>query len=152
MRFRWLALFPLLYAAAFIAGAAWLLGGEGLAPFVYWQRILVRVLGSAARLDQERHGVHAEPGDAELQVEAHAPAHFREHVRVGHERVHGSGMRGAGRARGPETTKARANPVEAPAESSTSTTTVPDSRMPSRSASGSAGRSTRPGRSHPPPV
>lgn len=47
MRFRWLALFPLLFAAAFCAVAWWLLGSEALAPFNYWQRILVRVLGIA---------------------------------------------------------------------------------------------------------
>lgn len=47
MRFRWLALFPLLFAAAFCAAAWWLLGGEALAPFNYWQRILTRVLGIA---------------------------------------------------------------------------------------------------------
>lgn len=50
MRFRWLALFPLLYALVFCAAAAWLLGGEALAPLVYWQRILVRVLGIAGCL------------------------------------------------------------------------------------------------------
>lgn len=47
MRFRWLALFPLLFAAAFFAVAWWLLGSEALAPFNYWQRILTRILGIA---------------------------------------------------------------------------------------------------------
>jgi hypothetical protein len=46
MRFRWLALFPLLYAALFIAIAGWLLGGDALAPFVAGQRILVRILAA----------------------------------------------------------------------------------------------------------
>ena len=44
MRFRWLALFPLLYAAGFMAVAWWLQSGDALGPFVLGQRILVRVL------------------------------------------------------------------------------------------------------------
>jgi hypothetical protein len=44
MRFRWLAVFPLVYAAVFIALA--LNAGDALGPFVSWQRILVRVLGA----------------------------------------------------------------------------------------------------------
>lgn len=44
MRFRGLAVFPLLYAAVFIAVS--LNAGEALAPFVSWQRILVRVLAA----------------------------------------------------------------------------------------------------------
>ena len=44
MRFRWLALFPLLYAAGFVAVAWWLRSGDALSPFVLGQRILVRVL------------------------------------------------------------------------------------------------------------
>jgi hypothetical protein len=47
MRFRWLAVFPLLYAAVFVALIWWLRGGEGLAPFVTGQRILVRLLAIA---------------------------------------------------------------------------------------------------------
>jgi hypothetical protein len=46
MRFRWLALFPLLYAAAFVAIASRLVGGDALGPFVSWQKILVRVLAA----------------------------------------------------------------------------------------------------------
>jgi hypothetical protein len=47
MRFRWLAVFPLLYAALFIAAAWWLgQGGHDLAPFVAAQRILIRVLAA----------------------------------------------------------------------------------------------------------
>jgi hypothetical protein len=45
MRFRGLAVFPLLYAAAFIAVA--LNAGEALGPFVSGQRILVRILAAA---------------------------------------------------------------------------------------------------------
>lgn len=45
MRFRSLALFPLLYAAAFFAVAWQLQDGGTLVPFVSWQRILVRLLG-----------------------------------------------------------------------------------------------------------
>lgn len=44
MRFRWLAIYPLLYAGAFIAVSMELGGGESLESFVVWQRILVRVL------------------------------------------------------------------------------------------------------------
>jgi hypothetical protein len=47
MRFRGLAVFPLLYAAVFIAVAWWLAGGPALPSFVAWQRILVRVLAAA---------------------------------------------------------------------------------------------------------
>jgi hypothetical protein len=50
MRFRWLALYPLIYAAVFSAIAAWLADGanvDGLAPFVTGQRILVRILAAA---------------------------------------------------------------------------------------------------------
>ena len=51
MRFRWLAVFPLLYAAVFIAVAWWLRGGEALAPFTTGQRLLVRLLAIAGRAD-----------------------------------------------------------------------------------------------------
>ena len=44
MRLRSLAIFPLLYAAAFAAVAFWLDGGDSLGPFVTGQRILVRIL------------------------------------------------------------------------------------------------------------
>jgi hypothetical protein len=47
MRFRWLAVFPLFYAALFIAVASWLSAGQDLALFVSGQRILVRVLATA---------------------------------------------------------------------------------------------------------
>jgi len=47
MRFRSLAAFPLLYAGIFLAIAWSLQGGEVLAPFTFWQRILVRVLAAA---------------------------------------------------------------------------------------------------------
>jgi hypothetical protein len=50
MRFRWLAIFPLLYAGIFIAIALGLGSGEALNDFVVWQRILVRVLGLAGCL------------------------------------------------------------------------------------------------------
>lgn len=46
MRFRLLAVFPLLYAAAFFAVAWRLQGDDALTPFVAWQRILVRILGA----------------------------------------------------------------------------------------------------------
>jgi hypothetical protein len=47
MRFRWLAVFPLVYTVLFIA-VAWWLGGQGLdlGPFVSGHRILVRVLSA----------------------------------------------------------------------------------------------------------
>ncbi|HEX6903909.1 MAG TPA: hypothetical protein VF789_29630 [Thermoanaerobaculia bacterium] len=44
MRFRGLAVFPLLYAAVFIAVSWSLLGSESLASFLVGQRLLVRVL------------------------------------------------------------------------------------------------------------
>lgn len=47
MRFRWLALFPLLYAAAFVVIANRLIGDEALGPFVSWQKVLVRILAAA---------------------------------------------------------------------------------------------------------
>jgi hypothetical protein len=48
MRFRWLAVFPLLYAAVFIAVAGWLGSDpQALAHFVPGQRILVRILAVA---------------------------------------------------------------------------------------------------------
>ena len=47
MRFRSLAAFPLLYAVIFLAIAWSLQGGEVLAPFTFWQRILARVLAVA---------------------------------------------------------------------------------------------------------
>ena len=47
MRFRWLAVFPLLYAAVFIAIVWWLGGGEALGPFIIGQRLLVRLLAIA---------------------------------------------------------------------------------------------------------
>jgi hypothetical protein len=47
MRFRSLAVFPLLYAAVFIAVARWLVGSDALGPFVSGQRILVRILAAA---------------------------------------------------------------------------------------------------------
>ncbi|HEV2851704.1 MAG TPA: hypothetical protein VHC97_02765 [Thermoanaerobaculia bacterium] len=47
MRLRWLPLFPLFYAAAFLVLAHAFQGGEALAPFLFWQRILVRVLAAA---------------------------------------------------------------------------------------------------------
>jgi hypothetical protein len=50
MRFRWLALFPLLYAAGFAALAWALLGSDSLTPFVRGQLILVRVLALAGCL------------------------------------------------------------------------------------------------------
>src|ERR1700760_1914497 len=50
MRFRSLAAFPLLYAALFLAVSWSLQGGEILAPFTFWQRILVRVLAVAGCL------------------------------------------------------------------------------------------------------
>ncbi len=50
MRFRFLAAFPLLYALIFLAIAWSLQGGEMLAPFTFWQRILVRVLAVAGCL------------------------------------------------------------------------------------------------------
>ena len=46
MRFRSLAAFPLLYAVIFLAIAWSLQGGEMLAPFTFWQRILVRLLAA----------------------------------------------------------------------------------------------------------
>lgn len=46
MRFRGLAVFPLLYAAAVLAVAWSLQGAESLAPFLVGQRILVRVLAA----------------------------------------------------------------------------------------------------------
>jgi hypothetical protein len=46
MRFRSLAAFPLLYAAIFLAVAWSLQGGATLAPFTFWQRILVRLLAA----------------------------------------------------------------------------------------------------------
>ncbi|MGD2113850.1 MAG: hypothetical protein PVG07_02285 [Acidobacteriota bacterium] len=45
MRYRWLALFPLLYAAAFALLVLWLMDGAALLPFVRWQILLVRLLG-----------------------------------------------------------------------------------------------------------
>jgi hypothetical protein len=49
MRFRWLALYPLIYAAVFVAIAAWLVdrADVGLAAFVTGQRILTRILSAA---------------------------------------------------------------------------------------------------------
>jgi hypothetical protein len=47
MRFRFLAAFPLLYGAVFLAVAWSLAGDESLAPFTFWQRILARVLAAA---------------------------------------------------------------------------------------------------------
>jgi hypothetical protein len=47
MRLRWLPLFPLFYAAAFLALANTFQGTETLTPFLFWQRILVRVLAAA---------------------------------------------------------------------------------------------------------
>jgi len=48
MRFRWLAVFPLLYAAAFLLAAWWLRGAApALALFVPGQRIVVRILAVA---------------------------------------------------------------------------------------------------------
>lgn len=61
MRFRWLALFPLLYAAAFAAIAWGLLGSEALTPFVRGQLILVRVLalvGCLAAVSAFERGDH----------------------------------------------------------------------------------------------
>lgn len=47
MRYRWLAVFPLVYAALFVL-FAWSLGGsDALTPFVRWQLLLVRVLAIA---------------------------------------------------------------------------------------------------------
>lgn len=46
MPLRWLPLFPLLYAAAFLAVVQELHDTESLEPFMIWQRILVRVLGA----------------------------------------------------------------------------------------------------------
>jgi hypothetical protein len=52
MRLRWLALFPLLYAAVFAAAAVWLIAGVDvdLPAFVAGQRILVRILSAAGCL------------------------------------------------------------------------------------------------------
>jgi hypothetical protein len=50
MRYRGLAAFPLLYAAAFVAVASWLSGGDAFGPFVSWQRLLVRALALAGCL------------------------------------------------------------------------------------------------------
>jgi hypothetical protein len=61
MRFRWLALFPLLYAAAFAAIAWALLGSDALTPFVRGQLLLVRVLaiaGCAAAVSAFDRGDH----------------------------------------------------------------------------------------------
>lgn len=46
MRLRLLAVYPLLYAAAFFALASALAGGDAVAPFVLWQRTLVRALSA----------------------------------------------------------------------------------------------------------
>jgi hypothetical protein len=46
MRLRWLPLFPLLYAAAFLVLANTFQDTETLDPFMIWQRILVRVLAA----------------------------------------------------------------------------------------------------------
>lgn len=46
MRLRWLPLFPLLYGAVFLALAWQLQGSEAFAPYLVWQRILVRVLAA----------------------------------------------------------------------------------------------------------
>lgn len=46
-RYRWLAVFPLVYAAAFCAVAAALVDGPALEPFVRGQLLLVRVLAIA---------------------------------------------------------------------------------------------------------
>jgi len=46
MRFRGLAVLPLLYAAVFIAIAWWLAGGPAVNLFNSWQRILVRILAA----------------------------------------------------------------------------------------------------------
>jgi hypothetical protein len=63
MRLRWLALYPLIYAAAFVAAVLWLAAGDhadSLAAFLLGQRILVRILGFAGCLA----AVSAfEPGD-----------------------------------------------------------------------------------------
>jgi hypothetical protein len=45
MRYRWLAIFPLLYAVAFALFAWWLGGSDSLVPVVRWQILLVRGLG-----------------------------------------------------------------------------------------------------------
>ena len=47
MRFRWLAVFPLLYAAVFLLVAWWLRSAPALAWFVPGQRIMVRILAVA---------------------------------------------------------------------------------------------------------
>jgi hypothetical protein len=47
MRLRALAAFPLLYAAAFLALSWELQGSAQLAPFLYWQKIAVRLLAIA---------------------------------------------------------------------------------------------------------
>lgn len=44
MRYRWLALFPVLYAVLFAAIVWWLADGAAMVPFVRWQILLVRVL------------------------------------------------------------------------------------------------------------
>ncbi|HKI04655.1 MAG TPA: hypothetical protein VKK31_21930 [Thermoanaerobaculia bacterium] len=46
MRLRFLPIFPLVYAAAFLAIAWSLQGSDALAPFELWQKILVRVLAA----------------------------------------------------------------------------------------------------------
>lgn len=46
MRLRWLPLFPLVYGAVFLALAWQLQGSAALAPYLLWQRILVRVLAA----------------------------------------------------------------------------------------------------------
>lgn len=47
MRFRWLTVFPLLYAGAFVLIAGWLAGGDAWTPFVRGQLLLVRALAIA---------------------------------------------------------------------------------------------------------
>lgn len=47
MRYRWLAVYPLVYAALFSLFAWAMVGGDALTPFVRWQLLLLRVLAIA---------------------------------------------------------------------------------------------------------
>jgi hypothetical protein len=47
MRYRWLAVYPVVYAALFVLFAWALVSGDALGPFVRWQLLLLRVLAIA---------------------------------------------------------------------------------------------------------
>lgn len=98
MRFRNLAVFPLVYAAVFIVAAWWLMDSEALSPFVRGQLLLIRLLaitGCLAAVSAFERGDHLRHAWLWLAV-ASILVLVRDVLRLPPFELPGSGEGGAG--------------------------------------------------------